>query len=257
MNPKKNEKRATFINRGGDAHDWRMLNSFEFEFEPPEGMTVLVENKDDSIKMLVAGDVNDIQAASEFVAVLANNHEADADIQINSKGGSFDQGMMIFNAMKEHQGHITTTITGQAASTALTIAMGGDTIKAHENTSIMMHPAHATALLSFVGGTEEGVGMAGFAQEMVDKGTTQLVDLLAARSGQAKAKIEKMVNAKAGAGTTLTAAEALELGFVDEVIENKPRQQAASKTLVMQAWTERHMANATRLRLSGLTTSPN
>ena len=255
MNPKKNEKRPAFLKREGEPRDWRMLNSFSFDFEPPEMLTPLIENKSggEMITATLAGEVMDIEAATAFVTLLGENSESDVHMKINSEGGSVDQGMMMFNAMKSHEGHITTEIIGKAHSTALTIAMGGDTILAHENTDILMHPARALTLMGFVGHTQDGMEQAQFVQEMADKATDQIIDLLSMRSGQSRGKVEKMVTANGSRGTQLTAQEAQKLGFVDEVIETPPRKVQNLKSLQLQAYTRHQLAKARTMELSGLT----
>lgn len=208
------------------AHAWRMQNTFRFDVDVPAGTcTALLQNESDVLRLMIAGVVSDVRASSEFVAALRDDPEADVDLEINSPGGSFDQGMQLFNALAEHRGNTVARITGMAASTAFTIACGCDTIKANENAQVMIHPAHTVGLLEFRGLDQTGKDTADFLQEMADKGTDQLIDLLANRSGQTSDECKKLVTARSGNGTAMTAREAHDLGFVDEIIEDTPHTQ--------------------------------
>ena len=245
LKPKKSESRRTYLARAEKgkhdlleaSHAWRLANDAHYDLDMPAGTeTALLENADDSIRLMVAGVVEDVRASAAAVMALRSEPEADAEVEINSCGGSFDQGMQIHNALVDHLGTTVAKITGQAASTALTIAMGCDQIVAHENTSIMMHPARAVALLAFVGLDKSGIDRAESIKEMADKGTEQLISLLSARSGQTEDTVREMVTARSGAGTTLTATEAKEMGFVDAIIENKQRHSTTN--MAFQAWKE-------------------
>ncbi len=222
------------------AHAWRIQNTFRFDFEVPAGTrTALLQNESDVLRLMVAGEVADIRASSEFVALLRDNADADVDLEINSPGGSFDQGMQMHNALSEHAGNTIARITGMAASTAYTIAAGCDQIMANENAQIVIHPAHTVGLLQFRGLDTGGKDTADFLQEMADKGTDQLIELLAKRSGQTTNKCKELVTAKSGNGTGMTAREAQELGFVDEIMEDTEK---TSRNVEFQNWLEEQRA---------------
>jgi len=66
----------------------------------------------------------------------------DIQVEINSPGGSVFEGISIFNAFKSYdKGQVHMVITGLAASMASYIPLAGDTIKAYDNATYMIHNA--------------------------------------------------------------------------------------------------------------------
>lgn len=253
ITPRHNEKRPTFLNRADNAdwagHEWRLANDFRFECDMmPGSETPLLMNAADFIRLSVSGEISDVKGSNQFVDKLRENPKEDAIIEISSPGGSFDQGMAMHNAISEHEGKTTAKITGLAASTAFTVALGCDKILANENAQIMVHPAHMVGLIPFVGLSDKGSGLADFMQKMADKGTLQLIDLIAKRSGQTTAKIKELLAADSDNGTTLTAEDAHKLGFVDEVLPNRQRN-AVRNNLSLQTWVEHELAEVTDIEL--------
>ena len=62
-------------------------------------------------------------------------------VHINSPGGEVFDGIAIHTALATSKAHVTTFITGVAASAASYIAMAGDTIKMARNATMMLHDA--------------------------------------------------------------------------------------------------------------------
>lgn len=62
-------------------------------------------------------------------------------VQINSPGGEVFDGIAIHTALATNKAHVTTFVTGIAASAASFIAMAGDTIKMARNATMMIHEA--------------------------------------------------------------------------------------------------------------------
>jgi ATP-dependent protease ClpP protease subunit len=63
------------------------------------------------------------------------------DVYINSLGGSFFDGLPIFNLLKMHTATVTTKIIGYACSMASVIMLAGDEVQATQNAIIMIHRA--------------------------------------------------------------------------------------------------------------------
>ena len=148
--------------------------------------------------------------ASAFIADL-RQQSGPLDLEISSLGGSVFEGVAIYNALKrygETAGNtLTVTVMGVAASIASVIAMAGGTIRMPANTYMMVHKPWG--------------GLAGNADEMrdyadlLDKIEMSLIGTYMARTG----KTEDEVKALLEKDTWLTAAEAVEHGFADEVID--------------------------------------
>lgn len=164
------------------------------------------------IELLVMGVVGDGQEgldAKSVVSLLSQNPKAPVRVRINSPGGLAFDGITMHNALVRHAGQVTTEIEGMAASAAAVIAMAGSPVKMAANGQLFIHQAWGLA-----------VGNQGVMNDMADwlaKVDQAIADTFAAKSGQAPARIAEMMAGKVD-GTTLSAAEALELGLVDEVI---------------------------------------
>jgi len=120
----------------------------------------------------------------------------------------------IYNALKRHEGAVTVTIDGIAASAASYIAMAGDTVVMPENTFLMIHDPSGMVM----GNAGDMRSMA----EALDKIAGSLVRGYAAKSGRPDEGIAALMAAE----TWLDAADALELRLADKVIE--PVRIAAS-----------------------------
>lgn len=128
------------------------------------------------------------------------------DVLINSPGGSVFDGLAIYNALRQHKATVNVTVMGVAASAASFIAMAGDKITMPENAFLMVHNAMG--------------GVFGNAQEIrdwadtLDKIGASLIGIYVARTGKSEADVKALLDAE----TWMTAKEALDLGFADEVI---------------------------------------
>lgn len=79
-------------------------------------------------------------------SILRRNKGKDVTVNINSPGGSFFDGVAIYNLLKQHDGEVTVKIVGMAASAASIIAMAGTKILIAKSAFIMIHNAWALAI---------------------------------------------------------------------------------------------------------------
>lgn len=140
---------------------------------------------------------------------------SEIDVHINSSGGDVFEGHAIYNMLKIHKAKINIYIDSLAASIASVIAMSGDTIFMHKNSFLMIHNSWIMTV--------------GNAKELRD--TADLLDKTDEASNQAyldralnisEEELKELLDAE----TWLTASEALEKGFIDEILE--PNEIAAS-----------------------------
>lgn len=140
---------------------------------------------------------------------------SEIDVHINSSGGNVFEGHAIYNMLKIHEAKINIYIDALAASIASVIAMSGDTIFMHKNSFLMIHNSWIMTV--------------GNAKELRD--TADLLDKTDEASNQAyldralnisEEELKELLDAE----TWLTASEALEKGFIDEILE--PNEIAAS-----------------------------
>jgi ATP-dependent Clp protease, protease subunit len=129
------------------------------------------------------------------------------ELRINSQGGDAIDGLAIYNDLRANVAPKNVIITGIAASAASIIAMAGDHIAMADGASIMIHNAWCTVsgnadFLEKVAGELRGCDDA-------------MARIYTARTGIPDAQVRALMDAE----TLLTAAEAVDLGFADEVIE--------------------------------------
>lgn len=159
------------------------------------------------MEILVYGVVGDscdgLDAA--WVVDRVNHASDDITVRINSLGGLVFDGFAIFNALKQSARRVTVHIDGVAGSIASIIAMAGDEIIMAENAVMMIH--------------KPSDGTYGVATELrstadrLDMLQAQLVNIYAQRTGMSADELNPLLDAE----TWLTAAEALDLKFIDSI----------------------------------------
>ena len=143
--------------------------------------------------------------ANDFIDQLKELGDVDTiNLRIASGGGSIVEGNTIFNALKRHGAKVVTHIDSLAASMASVIAMAGDEIRMAENALLMIHNPWTMSM----GGAEQLRKDA----DLLDKMETNI----RASYGRSNLSAEELDGAME-AETYYTAAEALELGFIDQI----------------------------------------
>lgn len=130
----------------------------------------------------------------------------DVIVNINSPGGSYIEGVAMYNMLVQHEGNVVVNVLGQASSAAAIIAMAGDELNMAPASVLFIHNVHADVY----GDRNELREVA----DMLDKLDGALNGIYAARSGQKPSKISDMLDAE----TTLTAKEAVDLGLADKIL---------------------------------------
>jgi ATP-dependent Clp endopeptidase proteolytic subunit ClpP len=150
---------------------------------------------------------NESVTAKTFAKQVSDLKEVkEINVRINSPGGSVFDATAIYNTLKNHPANITVTIEGMALSAASLVAMAGDTIRMASNAYLMIHNPWALAE-----GDAESMRKAA---DMLDKVKGQLVKTYAERSGMDETEVANLLDAE----TWMTADEAVEMGFADEVM---------------------------------------
>ncbi len=146
-------------------------------------------------------------SASDFVSALKDVAGKALTVRINSPGGAITEGTAIFNALKRHDGEVTTCIDGLAASMASYVALAGSRVCMAENAFFMIHNPQW--------GAQGDADELRSAANVLDKMKATLVNVYAAKTGMDDDDIGDLMDAE----TWLTAAEAKEKGFIDEITE--------------------------------------
>lgn len=106
-------------------------------------------------------------------------------VRINSPGGAADEGIAIFNLLKNHGGEVTTVNDSLAASAASVIFLGGSNRLMGDGSRLMIHRAMGLAF-----GNQDEIRKTLQALESYDR---SLVDIYSQFMDQDKAKIEALM----------------------------------------------------------------
>jgi ATP-dependent Clp protease protease subunit len=160
--------------------------------------------------------------AKSFQKELAGIKASQIDLHINSPGGLVFDGITIYNLLKQHPANVTTYIDGVAASIASVIALAGDKVIMAENALFMIHKASGMVM----GNSDD---MRDFADKL-DKVNGSIATTYTSKTK----KDEKEINDLMAAETWMTASEALDHGFIDEVAGEMDMAACAKFIPVMQ-----------------------
>lgn len=143
-------------------------------------------------------------SAKKFITDLNKHKDKTVNLHINSPGGSVFEGYAIYNYLSE-RGNVDVHIDGLAASISSIVALAGQKISMAKNGLFMIHNPFTS-----VDGDRNKLQKT---IDILDKIKSQMVDVYYEKTGIEKAEIVKMMDAE----TWLTASEAKEKGFVDEI----------------------------------------
>ncbi len=213
--PKTNEKKENFIDR--------VMTDAEMKEEFPDDIQryAITENqwnnkdKKSWYEIIAKSDEADIYiyeeiglwgiGAKDFITELKEIKANKINLHVNSPGGSVFDGTAIYNALKNHKAEIITYIDGLAASMASVIALAGNTVNMAENALFMIHNPSGCAC----GDAEDMRKTA----EILDKIKLTIIVPYENRYKGEDKTIETLMDEE----TWLTAAEAEELGFIDNI----------------------------------------
>lgn len=154
----------------------------------------------------------------------------DITVRIHSGGGDVFAASAIRAMLMAYPGKVTTRIEGLCASAATYVAMAGDRVMMQDSAFFMIHDPWALV----IGGVKE----LGAAIRMLKTIKNGIVETYQGRTGLEEDELAKMMEAE----TWMTAQDAKEKGFVDEVITNDLAAEFA------QLATKANMAVANALR---------
>ena len=165
--------------------------------------------------VFLVGPVNDASAnlvVAQMLFLESENPDKDIFLYINSPGGSVSAGLSIFDTMNFIKPDVSTLCIGMAASMGAFLLAAGAKGKrfALPNSKVMIHQP--------LGGTQgQATEIEIHAREIL-KTREQLNKILAERTGQPLEKIERDTERD----YYLTAAESMEYGLIDKVIDKRP-----------------------------------
>jgi ATP-dependent protease ClpP protease subunit len=136
-------------------------------------------------------------------------------VVINSPGGSVIEGWGIYNQLKSLNNPVDVRIEGLAASIASLIALAGDTVKMSEVGSFMIHRASTQ-----IEGNQEDLKKSVETLNTIDE---TLINVYMAATNESREVVEEWMDQE----KWFTPEKALEVGFVDEIINKVDAKMAA------------------------------
>lgn len=143
--------------------------------------------------------------AADLVSEL-KNVTGDLTVRINSPGGDVFDGIAILNALRNHDGTVTTIVDGLAASAASFIAQAGTHRIMARNSEMMIHDASGLCI-----GNAKDMGEM---VAMLERVSDNIADVYAERSGRGS---KDAWRAAMTAETWYSAQEAVAAGLADEL----------------------------------------
>ena len=170
----------------------------------------------------------------------------DITVWIDSYGGDVFAAAGIYNALKNHNGKITTKIDGKAMSAASVIAMAGDKVMMSPVAIMMIHNP-----LSSVQGYASDMRKQA---DVLDSVKESIVNAYQLKSGRSRNKISQMMDDE----TWMDANTAMKNGFADEMLytdkeEDEPKNKAINfcfNRLAIQNCAKNSMQNLIKIEES-------
>lgn len=160
---------------------------------------------------------------------------------VNSPGGEVVAASVIRSILQEYSGMVTADIVGLAASAATVVVTGADRIRMRESALFMVHDPSGIAW----GNIDEIKSFLGVLKTVKDV----IIDTYQTKTGLDREKLAKMMSDE----TWLTAREAKDFGFIDEVVTGstkKPKAMAIPAGFTNCLSTYMHVPEALRNLLS-------
>lgn len=188
-------------------------------------------------------DENAVTAKAVRKALSDNKNAKRIVVNIDSSGGSFFDGLAIYQMLQEHPAQVDVVIGARSASAATVAQMAGDTITMHETSTMLVHPVWTVA----IGNAEE----LRKAADDLDMLTESAVKAYAARTGMDADAVRALMSED----RYMSAEEALSLGFCTEIRKAKTKPSAMSEQEVrseISTMRTKATASAAALRVAAM-----
>ena len=169
----------------------------------------------------VVGDEYTETDAGSVSKILSANRNKPVTMRVNSFGGLAFDGLAIYNALADHPAPTRGIIESVAASAASLAVLGADRVLMQANAIFHIHE-----------GLAAGVGHIADLRETIDwleKFNAAAVATYAAKTGKPEEELAQALLGANGDGTKYTAAEALQMGFIDEILQPRKTGKNTAK----------------------------
>jgi len=185
------------------------------------------------------GDFENHISADDFLSALSEHAGEDVTILLDSEGGSVTDGLSIHNAIMQYSGNITVHIDAICASIATVIACAADRVVMNSNAKFMIHRAWTVAM----GNSVEFRSMADIL-ELMD------ADIASAYGDKTDLPEDELLGMME-AETWMSAEQAYELGFIDEInqISRKTKEPQKKAEVISPFYAAVAEASARRIRM--------
>ncbi|WP_050463271.1 head maturation protease, ClpP-related [Herbaspirillum autotrophicum] len=171
-------------------------------------------------------DGEGVTAKRISAALRSIGRNVDVQVNINSPGGDFFEGVAIYNLLREHQGRVTVRVIGLAASAASVIAMAGDDILMGVGADLMIHNAWGMA----AGNRHDFLAVA----EVLAPFDAAMAEVYSARSGIAAKDIAAMMDGETWIGAEQAVRDGFATGMIAaDVVASGAKAEAGKKYLSM------------------------
>lgn len=153
--------------------------------------------------------------ASDFVKELRGITAKRINLHINSPGGYINDGLAMFQAIRQHAAETVALVESQAASIASVVAMAADKVLIAKNAQIFIHDAWGFG----IGNAADFLNLA----SVLDEESNNIADIYAEKAGGTREDWRAAMQEN-NFGKGYRGQEAVEAGLADDLIaETKPR----------------------------------
>lgn len=129
-------------------------------------------------------------------------------VYLNTVGGSFYDGLPIYNTLKQHKAFVTVKVMGYALSMGSVIMLAGDVVQASESSLVMIHRAQG-GVWGDAGDMERGA-------QVLKQHEATIIPEYSRRMKLSNEQVQELLDAE----TWYTAREAKDAGLVDVIIDD-------------------------------------
>jgi ATP-dependent Clp protease protease subunit len=159
--------------------------------------------------------------AKRMAGILRSIGDKDIQVNINSPGGDFFEGVAVYNLLRQHKAKVTVNVLGLAASAASIIAMAGDEINMGEGSFLMIHNAWCMAI-----GNRHDMQAAA---EQLAPFDTAMAEVYAARAGITTKVAAKLMDAESWIGAEAAIADGFATGMmINDLITQDTKASASN-----------------------------
>lgn len=149
--------------------------------------------------------------AKDFVNQLKGVDDTrELQLRVNSRGGIVDEGIAIYNRLREWKGKTVAVVDGSAASIASVLIMGADEVRMPKSAEILIHEAHAVAY----GHAEDMRELA----NRLDGASNRIAEIYAAKTGKSSEEMRNFMRKT----TVFNGTQAKDIGLADVLTDEVP-----------------------------------